>query len=688
MKLIIQHTPGLQLHRSIELRMVACALLFWMVGLTGFSQSMSIGAQGNKPDSSAMLDVTSSTRGFLMPRLTKAQRMAIANPAQGLMVFQKDLLRGLYIYDTAFSAWDHILDSTEIKLLIDSLGSYGLDSVLNLGNDAGGNGIVNLDTVVIGDSIGDYVLHIKDTTSNLSVNASFGTGMLVTSKYNPRIYLENQSHSDSNKLMSLGFDGEELYFGSLLNDGQTWKNQFNLAMSTNGRVGVNQLSSNNARLTVFRSAIDSTDFGAGHSTIYGYRGGTNTNTSGGTSWAENGVDAGVKGYSYWGNNYTAGVAGYNYMDYELSAGVIGSSPSAVTMGALAFKDASSYRWGMYTNASANIDDYLVVNATLDSNSRLSVARVADVTTGDFGPDQSTIYGYRGGSVVDTNGGSGWFEGGIDAAIKGYSFWGNNYTAGLAGYNYNDYNLSAGVIGSDQSASYWGALGFKDSTGTTWGVYTAQRAFVGDRLSIGGISPNASLSIENNVGDFFGGLNLKDNIGNDWYMYQDATQGLRLRDDATDVMTITNAGDVGIGTMSPDEKLHVEGPAILSTTRYESGTFLPGVSNALGTVVVIDVSGALGDYWNAEIRVTGQSGTEQCGATWVVSKPNLADDVYFHLVTSFTTSGTYLAIPTIAYNAGSDQITVTKPASALSSGVTVFFVNMESQAYNSVHPTFN
>lgn len=664
------------------------ATLLLFLGMEAKGQSMSIGAQGNKPDSSAMLDVTSSSRGFLMPRLTKAQRMSISTPAQGLMVFQKDFRRGLYIYDTAFSAWDHILDSTEIKLLMDSLGSYGIDSVLNLGNDAGGNGIFNLDTVVIGDTTGDYVLHIKDTTSNLLVNASFGTGMLVTSKYNPRIYLENQSHSDSNKLMSLGFDGEELYFGSLLDNGQTWKNQFNLAMSTEGRVGINQLSSNTSRLTVFRSATDSTDFGAGQSSIYGYRGGTNANTAGGTGWAEDEVDAAVKGYSYWGNNYTAGVAGYNFMDFGHSAGVIGSSQGAVTMGALAYNDASLYRWGVFTNASANIDDYLVVNATLDSNNRVTVARTADVASGDFGPDRSTIYGYRGGSATAANGGTGWSEDGVDAAIKGYSFWGNNYTAGLAGYNFNDFNRSAGVIGSDQSASNWGALGFRDSTGTSWGMYTAQRAFVGDRLSIGGTSPNASLSIQNNLGDFNGGLNLKDNAGNDWYLFQDPAQGLKIRDDATDVLTITNTGNVGIGTTSPTEKLEVAGSAILSNTRYESGTFFPGVSNASGTVVIIDVSGALGDYWNAEIRVTGQSGTEQCGATWIASKPNLADDVFFNQVSSFTTNVTYLSTPTITYNSSTDQITVTKPASALSSGVTVFFVNMESQAYNSVHPTFN
>ncbi|NQV52151.1 MAG: hypothetical protein HQ500_03165 [Flavobacteriales bacterium] len=651
------------------------------------AQSMSVNAQGNRPDSSAMLDIQSVSKGFLMPRMTKAQRQAILNPAQALMVFQRDAERGFYIYDTAFAAWDHILDSLEIKMLIDSLGNYGIDSVLSLGNNAAGHGIYNLDSLVIGDTTGNYVLHVQDTSSNLLVNASFGTGLLITSKFNPRIYMENQSHSDSNRLMSLDFDTEEMRFGSLTNNGQVWLNQNVLTLQPKGRVGINQATNSTARLSVFRSAMDSTDFGANHSTIYAYRGGNGLAAAGGSSWSNTGIDAAIKGYTFWGNNYTAGVAGYSYLDYSLSAGVLGSDVFGTTWTALAY-NSGTYDWGIYSPSSAYLGGFLNVNSTQDSLHRINALRSANLVTNDFGPGFTTIYGYRGGTNGAANGGSSWHVDSIDAAVKGESFWGNSYTAGIAGYNYNDYGISAGVIGSQYSGTYWGALGYKDSTLSTWGVYTPNQMFVGDRLSIGGTVPNAALSIESSLGDLTSGLNLKDSVGNDWYMFQDAAQGLRFRDDAVDVVTITSAGDVGIGTVSPSEKLQVTGPSILSNTRFESGTFLPGVSNATSTVVVIDVAGALGNYWNAEIRVTGQSGTEQSGAVWLVSKPNLGDDVYFHLVTSYTTSATYLTVPTIAYNATNDQITITKPASALSSGVTVFFVHMESQAYSSVHPSFN
>lgn len=52
---------------------------------------------------SAALDVKSTTKGFLLPRMTQAQRVAITSPAEGLLVFQTDGGKGLYYYIN--SAW-------------------------------------------------------------------------------------------------------------------------------------------------------------------------------------------------------------------------------------------------------------------------------------------------------------------------------------------------------------------------------------------------------------------------------------------------------------------------------------------------------------------------------------------------------------------------------------------------------
>jgi hypothetical protein len=50
------------------------------------------------PAASAILDITSTTKGFLPPRMTSAQRTAISSPATGLIVYQTDSVEGLYVY--------------------------------------------------------------------------------------------------------------------------------------------------------------------------------------------------------------------------------------------------------------------------------------------------------------------------------------------------------------------------------------------------------------------------------------------------------------------------------------------------------------------------------------------------------------------------------------------------------------
>ncbi|MFP4664524.1 MAG: FISUMP domain-containing protein [Bacteroidales bacterium] len=61
---------------------------FWTAGDNGiFYDSGNVGIGTNQPDGSAALDISSTSKGFLPPRMTEAQRDAINNPASGLMVF-------------------------------------------------------------------------------------------------------------------------------------------------------------------------------------------------------------------------------------------------------------------------------------------------------------------------------------------------------------------------------------------------------------------------------------------------------------------------------------------------------------------------------------------------------------------------------------------------------------------------
>jgi hypothetical protein len=75
---------------------------------TAFSQNVAINSTGSPADASAMLDVQSTDKGFLVPRLTETDRTSIASPATGLLVYQSDGETGFYYFDG--SDWITFLD--------------------------------------------------------------------------------------------------------------------------------------------------------------------------------------------------------------------------------------------------------------------------------------------------------------------------------------------------------------------------------------------------------------------------------------------------------------------------------------------------------------------------------------------------------------------------------------------------
>lgn len=83
-------------------------LFFFLVTFIGNAQ---IGIGTTTPNASSILDITSTTKGMLTPRMTTVLRNAIATPADGLMVYDTDL-KTFYYYSAGSSSWLPIISGT------------------------------------------------------------------------------------------------------------------------------------------------------------------------------------------------------------------------------------------------------------------------------------------------------------------------------------------------------------------------------------------------------------------------------------------------------------------------------------------------------------------------------------------------------------------------------------------------
>lgn len=68
----------------------------WISVVHVSAQSVAINDDGSEPDASSILDIKSSIKGLLIPRMSTALRNLIPAPATGLMVYDTDLSTFFY----------------------------------------------------------------------------------------------------------------------------------------------------------------------------------------------------------------------------------------------------------------------------------------------------------------------------------------------------------------------------------------------------------------------------------------------------------------------------------------------------------------------------------------------------------------------------------------------------------------
>lgn len=104
--------------------------LFFSILFVGRSNAQT-GIGTPTPHASAKLEIASTEKGFLPPRMTNSQRTSIQSPATGLMVYQTDGTAGLYYYGG--SGWIYIINSTTNVLPVAN-GGTGVTSSTGSGN--------------------------------------------------------------------------------------------------------------------------------------------------------------------------------------------------------------------------------------------------------------------------------------------------------------------------------------------------------------------------------------------------------------------------------------------------------------------------------------------------------------------------------------------------------------------------
>lgn len=78
--------------------MKTIVLLFCTFFLFGLADAQNLGIGTTTPNNSAKVDISSTNKGFLPPRMSFAQRNAIPNPATGLVIWCSDC-REMQVYD-------------------------------------------------------------------------------------------------------------------------------------------------------------------------------------------------------------------------------------------------------------------------------------------------------------------------------------------------------------------------------------------------------------------------------------------------------------------------------------------------------------------------------------------------------------------------------------------------------------
>jgi len=428
--------------------------MFLFIGISAFAQ-VSVNTDGSAPNSSAMLDVKSTTKGFLAPRMTLAQRDAITTPATGLAIYQTDGIPGLY-YNSGTPA-------LPLWLLIGSNAGQWLNNGTSIYYNAGNVGIgtsVPLASFHVEKNIGYTALFGSDIlgyygATNVSIGDDVGTALLYV----------GQSPNDKGYLI--------WNYNPTPADAQFWLGTYNgsnplLLQPVGGNVGIGNIVPAG---TLHVAETPSSYTGIFGTSISGWNSSTNVSIGddNGDAILYIGQGTDYKGYLYWSANTTTPSAAYLTLGSYNGTNPVVLQELGGNVGIGTFTPSSR----LQVNYDGNGVSFLGYSSVFPDY----VYHVEDPLNGD---GQSGQYAFR--SRTAANDGTGYAYYSSNSASKGYSFWGDLYSFGTSGFNYNDYNRCGGILGAEAGGAYWGSLGYKNSANTGYGGYFTSSSSGGGKSS--------------------------------------------------------------------------------------------------------------------------------------------------------------------------------------------------------------
>ncbi|MBK8608984.1 MAG: hypothetical protein IPL84_03290 [Chitinophagaceae bacterium] len=153
-------------------RLVLATAIATTLHFTAHAQSLSVNTTGAVADPSAILDVSSTAKGMLIPRMDKTQKNAIATPANGLLVYQTgpDSI-GFHYYDLPNTQWvflNPIADDTTAWKITGNSNITASHFLGTLNDSALRFRVKNVTAGIIDSASGNTALGFKSLASNVN----------------------------------------------------------------------------------------------------------------------------------------------------------------------------------------------------------------------------------------------------------------------------------------------------------------------------------------------------------------------------------------------------------------------------------------------------------------------------------------------------------------------------------------